>query len=77
VSPDELVARAKQFMPDNNNEEIWTFTPDEEGAVWIDYVADLGDGLTLPMPWPAFWRVKAYLSMTSVATWATSGDGRG
>ena len=27
VSPDELVARAKQFMPGNNNEEVWSFTP--------------------------------------------------
>jgi hypothetical protein len=44
VKPCELVARAKQFMPDNNNEEVWAFTPDEKLAVWIDYVADLGDG---------------------------------
>jgi hypothetical protein len=31
-------------MPGNDNEEVWTFTPDNEGAVWIDFVADLGDG---------------------------------
>ncbi|MCK1522812.1 hypothetical protein [Bradyrhizobium sp. 17] len=44
VDPKELVRRAQQFMPGNDNEEVWAFTPDEEGAVWIDYVADLGDG---------------------------------
>jgi len=44
VDSKELVRRAQQFMPGNDNEEVWAFTPDAEGAVWIDYVADLGDG---------------------------------
>jgi len=44
VDPKELVRRAQQFMPGNENEEVWAFKPDEEGSVWIDYVADLGDG---------------------------------
>jgi hypothetical protein len=44
ATPEELFARARKFMLDQNNTEIWTFTPDQEGAVWIDFVADLGDG---------------------------------
>jgi hypothetical protein len=44
VSNDELVARAKLFVPGNNNSEVWSFDPDADGAVWIDFVADLGDG---------------------------------
>ncbi|UGA47782.1 metallophosphoesterase [Bradyrhizobium quebecense] len=43
VSADELVKRAKQFMPGGDNAEVWDFAP-KDGAVWIDYVADLGDG---------------------------------
>ncbi|MDX8540784.1 metallophosphoesterase [Mesorhizobium abyssinicae] len=42
--PDELVGRAQQFLPGKNNEELWTLEPDEDGAVWVDFVADLGDG---------------------------------
>lgn len=43
-APDkEFLARARQFMPDLPN-EYWNFTPDNEGAVWIDFIADLGDG---------------------------------
>ncbi|QOZ45525.1 hypothetical protein XH89_20075 [Bradyrhizobium sp. CCBAU 53340] len=44
VKPEELVERARQFMPGGDNEELWTFTPDQDGALWIDWVADLGDG---------------------------------
>jgi Calcineurin-like phosphoesterase len=44
VNADELATRASQFMPGKDNAEVWTITPDDEGAVWIDYVADLGDG---------------------------------
>jgi hypothetical protein len=44
VSELELVARAKQFASENANDEVWAFTPDASGSVWIDYVADLGDG---------------------------------
>jgi hypothetical protein len=44
ATPDELINRAKKFAPGNDNSEVWTFTPDEKGAVWIDYMADLGDG---------------------------------
>jgi hypothetical protein len=43
VSDDELIERAQQFAPGSGNEDC-TLTPDPEGAVWIDYVADLGDG---------------------------------
>src|SRR6185437_6333869 len=41
---DDLENRAKQFMPGKDNKEVWTLNPDAEGAVWIDFVADLGDG---------------------------------
>ena len=34
ATPDELVDRA----------EAYSLIPDTEGAVWIDYVSDLGDG---------------------------------
>jgi hypothetical protein len=44
VSDQELVERARQFIPGKGNAEDWTLTPDSEGAIWIDYVADLGDG---------------------------------
>ena len=44
VSDQELVDRARQFAPGNGNDEVWTFKPDSDGAIWIDYVADLGDG---------------------------------
>jgi hypothetical protein len=44
VPDKELVERAQQFMPGNPNEEVWTLTPDADGAIWIDFVADLGDG---------------------------------
>jgi hypothetical protein len=44
VTPEELVKRAQRFIPGNDNEEVWAFTPDDKHAVWIDYVADLGDG---------------------------------
>src|SRR4051794_40675660 len=40
----DLVDRARYFMPGQSNQEVWTFTPDAEGALWIDFVADLGDG---------------------------------
>jgi hypothetical protein len=44
VSSKELVKRAKQFAPGEDNEETWTLRPDTDGAIWIDFVADLGDG---------------------------------
>lgn len=44
VPPEDLVARAQQFLPGKENEQLWTLDPDDEGAVWIDFVADLGDG---------------------------------
>jgi hypothetical protein len=44
VSPEDLFKRAQKFMPGQDNEEVWTFIPDADGAVWIDFVADLGDG---------------------------------
>lgn len=44
VPTGELVDRAQQFMPGRNNQEIWSLKADEEGAVWVDFVADLGDG---------------------------------
>jgi hypothetical protein len=44
VPPAELVKRASQFMPSANNKEAWTLNPDEDGAIWVDFVADLGDG---------------------------------
>jgi Calcineurin-like phosphoesterase len=49
VPKDELVNRASQFFPgttfENPDDRPPTiFKPDSEGAVWIDFVADLGDG---------------------------------
>jgi hypothetical protein len=49
VTPDEFAKRAQQFVPEtkfeNENDRPPTlFTKDDEGAVWIDFVADLGDG---------------------------------
>jgi hypothetical protein len=44
VSDEELVNRAQQFLPGKENEEVWTLNPDADGAIWIDFVADLGDG---------------------------------
>jgi hypothetical protein len=44
VSEDELFDRAQKFLPGHENEEMWTFSPDAEGALWVDFVADLGDG---------------------------------
>jgi hypothetical protein len=44
VGADELAARARKFMPGQDSAEVWTFTPDESGAVWVDFIADLGDG---------------------------------
>lgn len=44
VNDKELFERAQQFMPHKPNEEVWTFAPDADGAVWVDFVADLGDG---------------------------------
>src|SRR4051812_34747967 len=36
VPPEEQAKRAKDFR--------FRLTPDKDGAVWIDWVADLGDG---------------------------------
>jgi hypothetical protein len=49
VSKEELLKRARQFYPgtpfDNeDNRPPTVFEPDADGAVWIDFVADLGDG---------------------------------
>ncbi|MFW8612700.1 metallophosphoesterase [Mesorhizobium ciceri] len=44
VPEDELVKRARQFLPGQDNQEVWNFGPDSDGAVWVDFVADLGDG---------------------------------
>ncbi len=44
VSDQELVDRAQQFMPGKSNPRVWTLEPDSEGAIWIDFLADLGDG---------------------------------
>jgi hypothetical protein len=44
ASDEELVNRAQQFMPGQINEHDCRFTPDADGSVWIDFVADLGDG---------------------------------
>lgn len=44
VPNEELVRRARKFMPGEDNEEVWSLNPDSDGAIWIDYVADLGDG---------------------------------
>jgi hypothetical protein len=44
VTPKELFDRARYFMPGQENQQVWTFSPDADGAVWFDFVADLGDG---------------------------------
>ncbi|CDX21362.1 conserved membrane hypothetical protein [Mesorhizobium plurifarium] len=44
ASQDELVERANQFLPGKDNEQLCSLDPDEDGAVWVDFVADLGDG---------------------------------
>jgi hypothetical protein len=44
VPDEELVRRARQFLPENADKDVWSLQPDAEGAVWIDFVADLGDG---------------------------------
>src|SRR5262245_57455036 len=44
VPNEELVRRARKFMPGEDNEGAWSLHPDSEDAIWIDYVADLGDG---------------------------------
>jgi hypothetical protein len=44
ASDEELLDRAKQFEPGEGKQELWTFAPDQDGAVWLDFVADLGDG---------------------------------
>jgi len=44
VSDQELVERAQQFIPGKGSSEAWRLDPDSDGAIWIDYVADLGDG---------------------------------
>ena len=44
VCDQELVDRAQQFMPGKSNPRVWTLEPDSEGAIWIDFLADLGDG---------------------------------
>ena len=44
VTDQELVLRAQQFMPGKSKPEVWTLEPDSEGAIWIDFLADLGDG---------------------------------
>lgn len=41
TSEQDHAARAKAHLPGGDDE---AFTLDEEGALWIDYVADLGDG---------------------------------
>ncbi len=44
VSDQELIDRAQQFVPGKGNSEVWTLEPDAEGVIWIDFLADLGDG---------------------------------
>lgn len=49
VSPDEFAKRAQQFVPeapfeDPDDRPPTLFEKDGEGALWIDFVADLGDG---------------------------------
>ena len=44
VSDQELVDRAQQFMPGKSNPPVWVLEPDSDGAIWIDFLADLGDG---------------------------------
>ena len=49
VPSDELVHRARQFYSEAVFEKAedcqpTIFKPDQDGAVWVDFVADLGDG---------------------------------
>src|SRR3954462_9801868 len=49
VSTDEFVHRARQFFPEaifekEEDRPPTIFKPGQDGAVWIDFVADLGDG---------------------------------
>jgi hypothetical protein len=44
VPDQELVERAQQFVPGKGNPEAWTLEPDSRGAIWVDFLADLGDG---------------------------------
>jgi hypothetical protein len=44
VPDQELIERAQQFVPGKGNAEVWTLVQDLEGAIWIDFLADLGDG---------------------------------
>lgn len=49
VKDEELTLRARQFFPgtpfaDESQRPPTVFTPDQDGAIWIDFVADLGDG---------------------------------
>jgi hypothetical protein len=41
ASASDFYARARAHLPDGDDA---AFFPDEDGALWIDYVADLGDG---------------------------------
>ena len=58
VGPQELFVRAQKFMPGHDNEQVWIFTPDAEGALWIDFLADLGDGFNERTRSPASFRKK-------------------
>ena len=40
----ELLARARAFLPEPGRAKPGAIVPDEDGAIWIDYLADLGDG---------------------------------
>ena len=49
VPGDELVHRARQFYPEavfekEEDRPPTILNPDQDGAVWVDFVADLGDG---------------------------------
>ncbi|MBL8590235.1 MAG: metallophosphoesterase [Methylobacteriaceae bacterium] len=41
---EELLRRARAFLPDGAARKPGQIDPDGEGAIWIDYLADLGDG---------------------------------
>lgn len=40
----EQLARARAFLPEGGARKPGEITPDADGAIWIDYLADLGDG---------------------------------